>query len=141
VAASIGRQIEVIGASNSREVENAFSIFVQKRVEGLLVAAGGIIIGLRAQIATAAGRYAIPAMYSDRTYTEVGGLMSYGTEAGDNFRLVGGYIGRILKGEKPADLPVMRPIKFEFVINLQTARLLRIEVPSTLLALADKVIE
>jgi putative ABC transport system substrate-binding protein len=141
VAASIGRKIEVVGASNSREVEEAFSIFVQRRVEGLLVAAGGIIFGLRAQITTAAARYAIPAMYSDRTYTEVGGLMSYGTEAGDNFRLVGVYIGRILKGAKPADLPVMRPVKFEFFINLQTARLLRVEVPSTLLALADKVIE
>jgi putative ABC transport system substrate-binding protein len=140
-AASIGRQIEVLAASNSREVDDAFSIFVQRGVEGLLVGAGSIIFGLRAQIATAAARYAIPAIYSDRNYTEVGGLMSYGTEGGDNFRLVGVYVGRILKGEKPADLPVMRPVKFEFFINLQTARLLRIEVPSTLLALADKVIE
>jgi putative ABC transport system substrate-binding protein len=140
-ATSIGRQIKVIAAANSQEVDAAFTTFMQIGVEGLLIGAGSIIFGLRAQIATAAARYAIPAIYSDRTYTEVGGLMSYGTEAGDNFRLAGIYIGRILKGEKPADLPVMRPVNFEFFINLQTARLLRIEVPPTLLGLADKVIE
>jgi putative ABC transport system substrate-binding protein len=140
-AAAIGRQIEILAASNSREVDDAFAGFAQRRVDGLMVAGSSTYFGLRAQIVTAAARYGIPTIYFDRTFTEFGGLMSYGTEGGDNFRLVGVYIGRILKGEKPADLPVMRPVRFEFLINLQTARLLRIEVPPTLLALADKVIE
>jgi putative ABC transport system substrate-binding protein len=140
-AASIGRQVEVLTATNSGQVDDAFATFAQKHVDALLVGGSSIFFGLRAQLVTTAARYGIPTIYFDRAFTEAGGLMSYGTQGGDNFRLVGVYIGRILKGEKPADLPVMRPVKFEFFINLQTARLLRIEVPPTLLALADKVIE
>jgi putative ABC transport system substrate-binding protein len=140
-AASIGRELEILTASNSAQLDDALATFAQKRVDALSVGGSSILLGLRTQLVTTAARYGIPTIYSTREFTEAGGLMSYGTEAGDNFRLVGVYIGRILKGEKPADLPVMRPVKFEFFINLQTARLLRIEVPPTLLALADKVIE
>ena len=103
--------------------------------------ASPIAYSLRVPIITAASRYGIPAVYFDRPLAEAGGLMSYGTAGEDPFRQVGSYVGRILKGEKPADLPVMRPTRFELVINLSTARLLRMEVPPTLLAIADKVIE
>jgi putative tryptophan/tyrosine transport system substrate-binding protein len=140
-ATSIGRQVEVLTATNSGQIDDALAAFAQKRVDALSVGGSSIFFGLRTQLVTTAARYGILAIYFDRTFTEAGGLMSYGTQAGDNFRLVGVYIGRILKGEKAADLPVMRPVKFEFFINLQTARLLRIDVPPTLLALADKVIE
>jgi putative ABC transport system substrate-binding protein len=140
-AASIGRQLEVLTAANSGQVDDALAAFAQKRVDALSVGGSSIFSGLRTQLVTTAARYGIPTIYFDRTFTEAGGLMSYGSPGADNLRLVGVYVGRILKGEKPADLPVIRPVKFEFFINLQTARLLRIEVPSTLLALADKVIE
>src|SRR5262249_19705257 len=95
----------------------------------------------RVQMVTAAVRYGIPAIYPSRIYAEAGGLMSYGANTAELYYQVGLYTGRVLKGEKPADLPIMRAVKFEFLINLQTARLLRIEVPPTLLALADEVIE
>src|SRR5262249_33967056 len=95
----------------------------------------------RVQIATSAIRYGIPAIYPSRIYAEAGGLMSYGADTADSYRQVGIYTGRVLRGEKPADLPIVRATKFEFVINLQTARLLRIEVPPTMLAIADEVIE
>jgi putative ABC transport system substrate-binding protein len=140
-AAVLGLHIEAVNASNSREIEAAFTAFVEKRIDALVVNAAGVLAGFRVQIATAAARHAIPAIYSDRPYAEAGGLMSYGSDGADQFRLVGVYVGRILKGEKPADLPVMRPAKFEFVINLQTARTLGLTVPPTLLALADEVIE
>jgi putative ABC transport system substrate-binding protein len=140
-AASIGRQLEALTAANSGQVDDALAAFAQKRIDALSVGGSSIFFGLRTQLVTTAARYGIPTIYFDRAFTEAGGLMSYGTQAGDNVRLVGVYVGRILKGEKPADLPVMRPVNFEFFINLQTARLLRLEVPPTLLALADKVIE
>ena len=140
-AAVLGRHIEALQASNSREIEAAFVTFVQKRIDALVVNASGLLAGFRVQIATAAARHAVPTIYSDRHFAEAGGLMSYGSDGADQFRLVGIYVGRILKGEKPADLPVMRPSKFEFVINLQTARTLGIEVPASLLARADEVIE
>jgi putative ABC transport system substrate-binding protein len=140
-AAAIGRQIEVLTASTNREIDAAFAGLVQKRIDALLVSPDTLFYNRRVQLATLVAHYRVPASYSRREYAEAGGLMSYGASFTDRDRQFGIYTGRILKGEKPADLPVMRPTKFEFVINLQTARLLGIEVPPTLLAIADEVIE
>jgi putative ABC transport system substrate-binding protein len=142
-AASIGLPIELVYASTGREIDAAFDSLVQKKAEALVVTASPSLLfnNRRVQITTSAIRYGIPAIYTSRIYAEAGGLMSYGNDTADLYRQVGIYTGRVLKGEKPADLPIMRATKFEFVINLQTARLLRIEVPPTLLAIADDVIE
>jgi putative ABC transport system substrate-binding protein len=140
-ASTIGRQIEVIAASDIREIDMAFASNVQKRTDALLIG-GSVLFGIRvAQLATLAARHALPTIHYTREFVEAGGLMSYGSSIADSQRQAGIYVGRILKGEKPADLPVVQSTKFEFVINLQTARLLGIEVPPTLLALADEVIE
>jgi putative ABC transport system substrate-binding protein len=140
-ASAIGGQVEVLTAGSSREIDAAFATLVQKRAEALLVGPHNLFISRRVQITTLATRHAVPTIYSLRENAEAGGLMSYGSSFTDLFRQTGIYVGRILKGEKPTDLPVMRATKFEFVINLQTARTLGIEVPPTLLALADEVIE
>jgi len=140
-AAAIGRQIEVLTASSNREIDAAFASLVQKRIEVLLVSPHTLFFNRRVQLVTLGVRHAAPAIYPTREFVEAGGLMSYGSSVPDIQRQVGIYVGRILKGEKPADLPVVRPTKFELVINLQTARLLGIEVPATLLAIADEVIE
>jgi putative ABC transport system substrate-binding protein len=140
-AATIGRQIEVLTAGTSREIDTAFASLAQKRADALLVSPDALFVTRRVQLATAAMRYVVPVISPFREDTEAGGLMSYGPSFADIFRQVGIYTGRILKGEKPADLPVMQPTKFEFVINLQTARLLGITVPATLLATADEVME
>jgi putative tryptophan/tyrosine transport system substrate-binding protein len=140
-AAAIGRQIEVFTAANNRDIDAAFASLVQKRAEAFLVSPDGLFSNRRVQIVTLAARHAVPAIYTLREYTEVGGLMSYGPSNADQIRETGIYAARILKGERPADLPVLRPSKFEFVINLQTARIIRLDVPATLLASADEVIE
>jgi putative ABC transport system substrate-binding protein len=140
-ASATGRQLEIFTASTNRDIDAAFASLVQKRVDALVVSPDPLFANRRLQLATLAVRYAVPAIYPDRLYAEAAGLMSYGSSRTDPVRQAGIYTGRILKGEKPADLPVMRPTRFEFVINLQTARTLGIEVPATLLALADKVIE
>src|SRR5262249_21664972 len=140
-ARAIGMQIQVLNASTSREIEAAFATLLRDRADALFVAADGYFNSRRVQFATLAARYAIPAAYSNREVVEVGGLMSYGTDIPDRNRLAGVYIGRILKGANPADLPIMQATKFEFVINLQTARALGIDVPPQLLAHADEVIE
>jgi putative ABC transport system substrate-binding protein len=114
---------------------------LQNRAEGLLVTPSNLFIDRRVQITSLATRHSVPAIYTRREFVEAGGLMSYGSSLSDQYRQVGVYAGRILKGEKPADLPVMQPTKFEFVINRQAARIIGINVPSTLLALADEVIE
>jgi putative ABC transport system substrate-binding protein len=140
-AVTLGRQIEVLAAGTNREIDTALASLVQKRADALLVGPESLFVTRRVQPATAAMRYAVPAIYAWRESTEAGGLMSYGANLADLSRQAGIYVGRILKGEKPADLPVLQPTKFEFVINLQTARLLGIDVPETLLATADEVIQ
>ena len=140
-ARAIGLQIQVLNASTSREIEAAFATLVRDRADALFVAPDGFFISRRVQFATLATRYGIPAAYSPREDVEAGGLMSYGTDILDMYRQVGVYTGQILKGAKPADLPVLQSTKFEFVINLQTARALGIEVPNSMQLLADEVIE
>jgi len=136
-----GLQIRVLKASTSREIEAAFATLGREPADALFVAGDGFFTSRRVQFATLAMRYAIPAVYSGREYPEVGGLMSYGTDILDRFRQAGVMCGQILKGAKPADLPVMQSTKFEFVINLQTARALDLEVPNAIQLLADEVIE
>jgi putative tryptophan/tyrosine transport system substrate-binding protein len=140
-ARAIGRQIDVFHASTNREIDIAFASLVQKRTDGLLVNANPLFSSRRVQVATLAVRHLLPAIHQSRAFTEVGGLMSDGASITDEYRQTGVYVGRVLKGEKPADLPVIQPTRFEFVINLQTARTLGLAVPDKLLALADAVIE
>jgi putative ABC transport system substrate-binding protein len=141
-ASTIDRRIEVFTASTSREIDAAFAGLAQGRADALLVSgADPLFVDRRVQFATLAARHVMPAIFAAREFAEAGGLMSYGASNLDRYRHVGIYTGRVLKGEKPADLPVVRATKFELVINLQTARALGIDVPPTLLARADEVIE
>ena len=136
-----GLQIQVLNATNSREVDAAFATLASERPDALLVGSTAFLADRRVQLAQLAARHAVPAIYVDRQFAEVGGLMSYGASLGDAWRQVGVYAGRILKGAKPADLPVAQSTKFELVINAPTARMLGLTVPPTLLATADEVIE
>jgi putative tryptophan/tyrosine transport system substrate-binding protein len=140
-AASIGRQIEVLTANTDAEIDMAFASLEQKRVGALLVAPQALFVDREVQVLTLAAHHAIPASSFYRHFVEAGGLMSYGLKYEDMHRQGGIYVGRILNGERPADLPVMRPTKFEFVINLKTARTLGLTVPRALLVAADEVIE
>jgi putative tryptophan/tyrosine transport system substrate-binding protein len=140
-ATAAGKQLSVLHASNNEEINSAFPVIVQKRAPALVIIPDALFTGRRVQLVTLAARYAVPAIYTSREFAEVGGLMTYGVNLADNFRQIGTYAGRILKGAKPAELPVVQPTKFEFVINLATAKVLGIEVPPTLLARADEVIE
>ena len=140
-ASSVGVTIDVVRASDSREIEAAFAALVRNRADALLVGTDPFLYSRRVQLATLAARHAIPAIYPVRENAEVGGLMSYGTSLTEVYRQVGAYTVRILKGAKPADLPVMRSTKFELVINLPTARALGLDVPPVLLARTDEVIE
>ena len=141
-AAAIGQQVVAIEAATGREIDAAFESLEREKVaDALFVSGGAFFAARRAQLAILAARYALPATYSQRLFVEVGGLISYGTSFADNWRQVGLYTGRVLKGAKPADLPVSQATKFELVINLNTARALRLEVPPTVLARADEVIE
>ena len=140
-ARAIGLQIQALNASNSREIEAAFAAVARDRADALFVAGDGFFTSRRVQFATLAARDRIPTSCSNREMAEAGLLMSYGTDSLDMWRQVGAYTGQILKGAKPADLPVLQSTKFEFVINLQTARALGITIPPTLLARADEVIE
>jgi putative ABC transport system substrate-binding protein len=140
-ASALGLQIRVLNASTSREIEAAFATLGGEPADALLVASDSFFISRRVQFAVLAVRHAIPAIYSTRELPEVGGLMSYGTDALAPWHQVGIYTGQILKGAKPADLPVLQSTKFEFVINMQTARALGIEVPNSIQLLADEVIE
>ena len=140
-ARAIGLQIEIVNASTSREIDGAFAGLARERADALFVLPDPFFIMRRVQIVQLAARYAIPATYPVRDFAEPGGLMSYGTDTVDAWRQAGVYTGRILKGAKPADLPVVQSSKFELVINAQTARMLGITVPPSLLAIADEVIE
>jgi putative ABC transport system substrate-binding protein len=134
-------QLQILNASNGREIDAAFATLIRERVDALLVGSGPPFTSRRVQLTQWTARNAVPAIYSGRQYAEVGGLMSYGTSLRDAYRQVGVYAGRVLKGAKPADLPVVQSTKFEFVINAQTARILGLTVPASLLAVADEVIE
>jgi putative ABC transport system substrate-binding protein len=140
-ARTIGLQIQVLNASTSREIDAAFATLVRHRPDALFVSQDVFFVSRRLQLANMAARHAIPMTSGSRDLAEVGGLMSYGTNITDAQRQIGLYTGRILKGAKPADLPVMQSAKFELVINAQTARMLGLTVPDKLLVAADEVIE
>jgi putative ABC transport system substrate-binding protein len=140
-ARSLGLQITTLNASTSREIEAAFETLAHDSADALFVAPDAFFASRRVLFATLAARHGIPATYSGRNFVEAGGLMSYAPDAAEWRRQVGVYVGRILKGSKPADLPVVQSNKFDFAINLKTAKALGVTVPDKLLALADEVIE
>jgi putative ABC transport system substrate-binding protein len=137
----LGRPVEIVHARDEREIETAFAALAQRRTPALLIASDPFFFSRREQIVALAARYRLPAIYEWREFAEAGGLASYGTNLVDAYRFAGIYVGRILNGEKPADLPVVQSSKFELVINLRTARTLGIEVPLGISAGADEVIE
>src|SRR5262245_18728000 len=140
-ARAVGLQSQVLNASSGDEIDTAFAILVRERFDALFVAPDAFFNSRREQFATLTARDRIPAAYADREIVEAGGLMSYGTDFTNMFRQVGVYAGRILKGEKPSDLPVVQASKFELVINLRTAKALHLAVPNSMQLLADEVIE
>jgi putative ABC transport system substrate-binding protein len=140
-ARALGLELQFFNATTSLEIDGAFAAVVAGRHDALFVAPDGFFTSRRVQLAALANRHALPASYSVRDFVEVGGLMSYGTSLTDAYRQLGVFTGRLLKGAKPADLPVVQSTRFELVINAQIARMLGLTVPVTLLATADEVIE
>jgi putative ABC transport system substrate-binding protein len=140
-AATIGRSIEVVSATTAGDIDAAFASLVQKRIDALLVGDFPLFANRGVQVTTLATYHRLPTIYEGRQAVEIGGLMSYGSNLTDQERQAGIYVGRILKGEKPADLPVVQPTKFELAINLKTAKALGLTIPETLLATADEVIQ
>src|SRR3974390_1166244 len=140
-APTMGLQVQILNATSIGEIDAAFATFARERPDALFVAPDGLFTSRRVQLATLAASYKIPATYPIRDYVEVGGLMSYGPDFTDMFRQVGVYTGSILKGAKPAELPVLQSTKFEFVINLTTAKALGLTIPAGVISIADEVIE
>jgi ABC-type uncharacterized transport system substrate-binding protein len=140
-AQALGLQIHLLNASTEAEIGAAFATLPQLQVGALLVGTGELFLRRREQFAALAARQGMPAIYQYREYAATGGLISYGTSLTDSYRLTGAFVGRVLRGEKPADLPVMRPTKFELVINLKAAKALGLNIPPGVLAIADEVIE
>jgi putative ABC transport system substrate-binding protein len=140
-ASAMDQQFEAVTATTYRDISPAFDHAVRKRADALLIIADPLFASRPVQLATLAARHALPTIYALREFAEAGGLMSYGSNFTELYRQAGAYTSRVLKGEKPADLPILQATKFELVINLQTAEALRLEVPATLMALADEVIE
>jgi putative ABC transport system substrate-binding protein len=140
-AQAIGQQLVVLDVSSDRDIETAFATFISRGAGALLVGSGTFLTSNAERVVALAARHGLPAIYSQREVALAGGLMSYGTSVTDAYRHIGVYTGRILKGEKPAELPVIRSTKFEFVLNLKTVKALGLEVPPTVLAIADEVIE
>ena len=140
-ARSLGLQIHILSAGTALEIDAAFAGLVEQRIGMLLSAADPFFLGRRDQVVALAARHAVPAIYFAREFVTAGGLMSYGTSISDAYRRAGVYTGKILKGARPADLPVEQPTRFEFVINLKTAKVLGVQIPDKLLALADEVID
>jgi putative ABC transport system substrate-binding protein len=140
-AVILAQQIEIRPAATNRDIDTVFAYLVEKRTDAVLFTPDTLFDNRRVQLATLAARYRLPALHWKREFAEVGGLLSYGSNVPDIVRQTGVYAGRILKGESPAELPILQATKFEFVINLQTARVIGVDVPPTLLARADEVIE
>ena len=140
-ARAMGLQVQVLNASTGREINSAFASLARERPDALFVGGDGFFLSRHVQMVNLASRYAVPATYAERPFAEAGGLMSYRTSVTDAWRQVGVYAGRVLKGAKPADLPVVQSSKFELVINAETARMLDLTIPPTLLSVADEVIE
>jgi putative ABC transport system substrate-binding protein len=137
----LGLELIVFGADDERELDSSFAMMAQRRIGGVMITADGFLIGQQDQIVALAARYGLPAMYPLSQYVLAGGLMSYGANLSDSYRQTGIYVGKILGGTKPADLPVLQPTKVELVINVKTAKALGLTVPPTLYALANEVIE
>lgn len=140
-AHALGQELVVLRAATEKAIDDCFAGLAQNRIDALIISADGFFIGRRDQLVALAERYTVPTMYPMGQYVTAGGLMSYGAKLAEAFRHTGIYVARVLKGEKPADLPVQQSVRFELVINLKTAKALGLTVPPTLLALADEVIE
>jgi putative ABC transport system substrate-binding protein len=136
-----GLQIQIVQASTSREIDGAFAAFARERPDALFIAADPFFASRRLQLSLLAMRHALPAVYSGREYAEVGGLITYGSDITDAYPRAGVYVGRIIKGAKPEDMPVEQAEKLELIVNVQSARALGISVPQSLLIAADEVIE
>ena len=140
-ASTLGAQLEILTVTSNRDINPVFAAVAQKRPDGLLISPDPLFTNRLVQLATLSARHVMPTIYSLREFAEVGGLMTYGSNFSDSARQAGNYTGRVLNGEKPAELPILQPTKFEFVINLKTAKALGLKVPSGVLAIADEVIE
>jgi len=140
-AETVGQQLVVLNASTEREIDTAFATLVQQQIGALLVGSDPLFVSRRDQLVALAARHAVPTIYESREFAEAGGLISYGTDLDDVYRQAGIYVGKILKGAKPADLPIVQPTKFELVIDLMTAKALGLDVPLHLQQRADEVIQ